>query len=29
MKGDYDKRLMLDAKEAKERKHAAYWGWYR
>lgn len=26
MKGDYDKRLMLDAKEAKTRKHAAYWG---
>lgn len=26
MKGDHGKRLMLDAKEAKERKHAAYLG---
>lgn len=26
MKGDYDKRILLDAKEAKERKHKAYWG---
>lgn len=26
MKGDHGKRLMLDVKEAKERKHAAYLG---